>query len=140
MVSWFLGCHQIMAKKTWRFTLSDGTCSLPINFTERRRHETISTWVIIIISTRIFLCNFNSFTVPTETLEDGAVYSFQVASVSSNSFETYSTPFEILTPQYRIVKAIMIGAVLLLILLALAGILFYMKRNIFSTYHNDDKL
>ncbi|KAL7045228.1 hypothetical protein ACKWTF_002178 [Chironomus riparius] len=83
----------------------------------------------------------NSYTVPEDKLDDGVSYSFQVSSVSTYSYEAASDLYKIATPQYRIVQAITIGAVGLLILLALAGILFYMKRHLFtSNYSNDDKV
>lgn len=83
---------------------------------------------------------YHSILVPEDALDDGVLYSFQVSSVSTNNYEAYSSEFEILTPQYKVVQAITIGAVVLLILLALAGVLFYMKRHLFTTYHNEEKV
>lgn len=68
-----------------------------------------------------------------ESLDDGVLYSFQVSSVSTSNYEAFSAEFEILTPHYRIVQGITIGAVGLLILLALAGVLFYLKRHLYSS-------
>lgn len=64
-----------------------------------------------------------------------------MSSVSTYNYEAASDLYKIVTPQYRIVQAITVGAVGLLVLLALAGILFYMKRHLFTTtYPNDDKV
>lgn len=76
--------------------------------------------------------------VPDEQFDDGNLYSFQVSSVSTNSYEAYSTEYEIITPQYRVVQAIVIGAVALLVLLAISLLLFYMKRHLF-TYNPDEQ-
>lgn len=75
--------------------------------------------------------------MPEEALDDGVLYSFQVSSVSTNNYEAYSAEFEIFTPHYRIVQVVTIGAVCLLILLALAGIVFYLKRHLFTSYRED---
>ncbi|KAG5676191.1 hypothetical protein PVAND_006040 [Polypedilum vanderplanki] len=83
----------------------------------------------------------NFYTVPEDNLDDGVLYSFQVSSVSTYNYEAQSAAYEIVTPQYRIVQAITIGAVGLLILLAIAAIVFYMKRHLFAAnYANDDKV
>lgn len=78
--------------------------------------------------------------VPEGALDDGVLYSFQVSSVSLNNYEAYSSEYEIITPHYRIVQAITMGSVGLLILLAVAVVLFYIKRHLFTTYHHDDKV
>lgn len=83
---------------------------------------------------------FSSFTVPGDDLDDGVLYTFQVSSISTYNYEAGSDIYEIVTPQYRIVQAITIATVGLLVLLALAAILFYMKRHLFSTYRSDDKV
>jgi hypothetical protein len=83
---------------------------------------------------------FYFFAVPDDDLQDGMVYSFQVSSVSTNNYEASSAEYEIETPPYRIVQAVIIGAVVLLILLACAGILFYLKRHLFTSYQSDDKV
>lgn len=72
--------------------------------------------------------------VPGNALDDGVLYSFQVSSVSLNNHEAFSTEYEILTPHYRIVQAVSVGAVGLLILLALAVVLFYTKRHLFTSH------
>lgn len=73
-------------------------------------------------------------------LDDGVVYSFQVSSVSTSNYEASSAEYEILTPRYRITQAITIGAVALLVLLAVAAIIFYMRRHLFtSPYQSEDK-
>lgn len=82
---------------------------------------------------------FSFLKVPEDVLDEGMLYSFQVASVSSNNYEVQSPEFEIVTPRYRVVQAITIGAVGLLILLALAGILFYTKRHLFTSTYQEDK-
>lgn len=60
--------------------------------------------------------------------------------MSTNNYEAYSNEFEILTPHYRIVQAVTIAAVGLLVLLALAGVLFYMKRHLFSSQNSEEKV
>lgn len=82
----------------------------------------------------------NIFTVPESALEDGVWYSFQVSSVSTNNYEAYSAEFEIFTPHYRIVQVVTIAAVCLLILLAIAGIIFYLKRHLFSHNYEEEKV
>lgn len=82
---------------------------------------------------------FLFYLVPAEQLGDGNMYSFQVSSVSTNSYEAYSTEYEIITPQYRVVQAIVIVAVVLLILLATSLLLFYMKRHLFTYNHDEQK-
>lgn len=67
------------------------------------------------------------------------MYSFQVSSVSLNNYEAYSNEFEIVTPHYKAVEAVILGAVGLLILLALAVVLFYVKRHLFTTYNQEGK-
>jgi hypothetical protein len=78
--------------------------------------------------------------VPENQLDEGVLYSFQVSSVSVNNYEAYSNEIEVVTPQYRIVQIITISAVSLLVLLALAGVLFYIKRHLFTSYRNEEKL
>lgn len=80
------------------------------------------------------------FTVPESALEDGFLYSFQVSSVSTNNYEAYSEEVEIFTPHYRIVQAVTVGAVCLLILLAIAGIVFYLKRHLFTHDYEEAKV
>lgn len=107
----------------------------------RQKPEIIITTVIkIIFSDKQDYAKFVFVTVPEDALDDGVLYSFQVSSVSLNNYEAYSKEYEILTPHYRVVQAITVGAVLLLILLALAVVLFYMKRHLFTPYHHDDKV
>lgn len=84
--------------------------------------------------------NILCFAVPIDSLADGRLYTFQVSSVSTNNYEAFSKEFEIITPQYKIYQAIIVGAVSLLILLACAGILFYLKRHLFTNYSNEDKV
>lgn len=78
--------------------------------------------------------------VPDEALTDGVLYRFQVSSVSSNNYEAFSSEFEIVTPHYRIVQAITIGAVILLALLALSLLLFYVKRHLFTPTNGESKV
>lgn len=87
-----------------------------------------------------YVLKFSVFVVPIDSLADGRLYTFQVSSVSTNNYEAFSKEFEIITPQYKIYQAIIVGAVSLLILLACAGILFYLKRHLFTTYSNEDKV
>lgn len=89
----------------------------------------------MIIDTKIL-----SYIVPEDALDDGVLYSFQVSSVSTNNYEAYSNEFEILTPHYRVVQAVTITAVGLLVLLALAGVLFYMKRHLFTSHRSEEKI
>lgn len=78
--------------------------------------------------------------VPDEALTDGVLYRFQVSSVSSNNYEAFSSECEIVTPHYRIVQAITIGAVILLVLLALSLLLFYIKRHLFTQTSEESKV
>lgn len=120
--------------------MAGGIYNPSTNCTEKQKPEIIIIPVrVALIFFMLFACNLIasfSISVPEEALEDGVLYSFQVSSVSTNNYEAYSSEFEILTPHYRVVQAITVTAVILLISLALAGILFYVKRQIFSNHSN----
>ena len=120
------------------YTWCDGIVNLTINLKVNTRREIIFIQVTQILSVENSFI-ISSISVP-DNLDDGVLYTFQVSSISTYNYEAGSDIYEIVTPQYRIVQAITIATVGLLVLLALAAILFYMKRHLFSTYRSDDKV
>ena len=83
--------------------------------------------------------NCNEFLVLE--LDDNEVYSFQVFSVSTSNYEAGSNEFEILTPRFGTIRIVTISVTSgLLILLAIVGVTLYMKRHLFTSYHNDEKI
>lgn len=62
-------------------------------------------------------------------------------SVSTNNYEAGSNEFELLTPRFGTIRIITISVTTgLLILLAIVGLTLYMKRHLFTNYHNDEKI
>lgn len=106
---------------------------------ERRKQRITFILVSLVTSWNQSLLTFCDL-VPDENLTDGVLYRFQVSSVSSNNYEAFSSEFEIVTPHYRIVQAITIGAVILLVLLALSLLLFYIKRHLFTPTNEESKV
>lgn len=86
-----------------------------------------------------FIINYNEFLVLE--LDDNEVYSFQVFSLSTSNYEAGSNEFEILTPRFGTIRIVTISVTTgLLILLAIVGVTLYMKRHLFTSYHNDEKI
>jgi hypothetical protein len=70
------------------------------------------------------------------------LYSIVVYALSTNGYEAASEEKEIMTPAFKRMQAITIGTTVvgLLILLTIVGVTLYLKRHLFTSYHNDEKI
>lgn len=89
-----------------------------------------------------FLRIISQFSLSVTQLDNDKLYIVTVHALSTNGYEAPAADrTEILTPTFRKMQAFIVGStVALLLLLAVVGITLYVKRHLFSSYHNDEKI